>query len=283
MKKLFFSLATLLFFFLLLVTLKSVRAVSPAASASPTLSPQREQLALYHPRLLPTSPFYFLKHWKEKVEWWLARTPAKRAEKRFEFATRRLAEAKAVAKKHPQLAEKLVSRYQEQMEKFRQSLDKIPVERRAQLLSRVSQASRRHLWVLHHLEDELPLPAKKHLEKAIQRSLEGHRRAIEAIEKHWQQLPPPLQKRVKKHQEILQKQLEILEKMASRSDNLKVKDWLKFRHQQRRRRRKMLVRPSLRPLFRQHLRQPPRRRVISPLISRPVISPREGQEHFSSH
>jgi len=191
--------------------------------------------AIYHPRLLPTSPFYFIKRLKEDVEMAFTFSPEKKAEKRLEFATHRLAEANAIAKKHPKLAQKLMDRYQKQLQKMQDRLQKLPPEKRMQALEKINQAMRRHARVWRHIENKLPPAAKKRVKQALQRSIKGHQRAIEAIRQHLDKLPPQVRQRVEKKQQRLEKELDELENVASKTDKLKVKDALRLRRIIRRR------------------------------------------------
>ena len=239
-----------------------------AAEPTTTISPSPEASAptavqIYHPRLLPTSPFYFLKHLKEQLELALTFSPEKKAEKEVEFATRRLAEANVVAAKHPELAQKLMDRYQKWLAKARERAQKLPPEKRMHIMEGMNRQIERHLWVWRHIEDKLPPQAKERVQRALQVGIEHHRQAIQRIQKHIQRLPSEVRKKLERRQKKMEEELRILENTASHSDQLKIKDL--------RRLRRVLPKP------RRHL---PQRRQRHP--SQVHITPRQRAAPTSS-
>ncbi len=237
---------------------KAEETVSMPASPMPTST--AAAVPIYHPRLLPTSPFYFLKQLKENVELIFAFSPEKKLEKRLEFATRRLAEANAVAKKHPQLAQKFMDRYQKQLQKVEDKAAALPAAGQMQALERINRAMARHAQVWRRLEDKLPPQAQKHVEKALQRSIRGHQKAIEAISKHIEKLPPEARQRIEKRRGHLEKELQVLESAASKAGQLKGKDLLRLRRMMHRKpRQQPKISPNKKPARR---RTSPLRRLI---------------------
>jgi len=159
---------------------------------------------IYRPRLLPTSPFYFLKTWKEKWELSLARTVEARIAKEAEIAHRRLAEAKVLLEKKPELAEKWLEKYQQRLENLDETIEKLPPEKAVAVKEHVAEMTLKHQKVLLEVLEKAPESAQKGLQNALEKSVKGHQRVVETLEKD----------RQKKIKEKVQKnQGKILEKM----------------------------------------------------------------------
>jgi hypothetical protein len=171
MKKILFL---ILFVFLLGIVSPKILAAETSSKTDPLDKIE------YSPRLLPTSPFYFLKQWKEKVELVLARTPEKKVAKRLEIANRRLAELKAVVGKKPELAQELADRYEEQLGKLEEEAQTLEEKKRRELLEHVEEVTLKHQEVLLDVYQKVPEPAKRGIETALEKSLRGYQ-VIEKI------------------------------------------------------------------------------------------------------
>jgi len=158
----------------------------------------------YAPRLLPTSPFYFLKGVKESLELILANTPGKKVAKRIEIANRRLVELKAVVKKKPELAEKLAGRYEQQLELLGQEVKQVAGNKREELAEHVSEVTLKHQSILLGVYKEVPEQGRKGIENAIEKSIHGHQQAIESVSK---------EKQVEIKEMILERKMEVIQKL----------------------------------------------------------------------
>lgn len=74
--------------------------------------------------LTPDIPFYFLKSWGEEIRIALTRSAQKKIELRINYAQERLAEAyKVIEKEKLSVADKLLKKYEEEMEKIKAEVD----------------------------------------------------------------------------------------------------------------------------------------------------------------
>lgn len=135
----------------------------------------------YEPDLLPTSPFYFLKTWKEKIEIAFARTPQEKIEKRIEFANRRLAELRALASENPDRVERLSQRYQEELNLIQNEVKNISEQERDRIMEHVAEVTLKHQEILLDNLEKAPEKAQKGLENALDNSLKGYQQAVEVV------------------------------------------------------------------------------------------------------
>lgn len=205
MKKLLLVLPVLLAFGLFLAGTALAQEGTPSAETE-----------IYTPKLLPDSPFYFLKGWKEKIELFLAQTPEAQAEKQAEFATRRVAEAKQMVKKNKlEFVEKLMEKHRKHLEKAEGKIEEAKEKGRdvERALVIVTEATSQHLSVLTEVYEKVPEQAKGAIEHAMEVSSRGQERALEAIsaekrEELRQHLEEKIERKKTKIKEILEKRLE---------------------------------------------------------------------------
>lgn len=139
------------------------------------------------PGLTPDSKFYFLERMAESVRTFFTFGDLKKAERYAGLAEERLAEAKAVVEKgKPDLAEKTLKRYQEQLEKSIARAKKAEskgkdTEKVTAVVVRVGQATSKHLEVLAEVYEKVPEQAKPGVENAMKASVKGHQRAVEVL------------------------------------------------------------------------------------------------------
>ena len=88
---------------------------------------QPEDLEVSEPRLLPDSPFYFLKNWGRAIRCFFAFDPIARAELRTKFSNEKLMELKKMVaeKKDPEALKKATENYQQEIEKIKEHVEKI--------------------------------------------------------------------------------------------------------------------------------------------------------------
>lgn len=166
---------------LFLIPLLTVKLQAQESEADSPEQAWLEEDVIYTPKLLPGNPFYFLKKWKERLELGFAITSEKKAAKRIEIATRRLAEVKVLSEKDSELAQQWLEQYQEELEKLSQEMEQLPEGKVDWLLEHVGQMTLKHQAVLLRVYEKAPESAKKGLENALEKSLKGHQQAVESI------------------------------------------------------------------------------------------------------
>lgn len=175
--------SNLLIVLLVLLAVGGLLFTTIALAQEATPSAEEE---IYTPKLLPDSPFYFLKRIKEGIELFLAQAPEAKAEKYAELATRRIAEAKVMIKRNKnQFVVKLMEKHQEHLDKAEKKIEEAKekgkdVER---VLAIVAEATSIHQKVLADVYEKVPEQAKEAIEHAMEVSSRGQERALEAISK----------------------------------------------------------------------------------------------------
>lgn len=175
---------------------------------------QAQTSDLPDPGLLPNHPLYFLKSWGEAVGTFFTLGDVAKAGHYLLLAERRLAEAKALTDKDkPEAAERVLERHQEQLDRS------LEVAERAkdkgldidEVLAEVAEATLRHQTVLVKIYEKVPAKARPAIERAIERSMKGHERALQAISKEKrEQISEQIEE---KRRETLQKTEEIRKKV----------------------------------------------------------------------
>ncbi len=129
---------------------------------------------LFEPGMLPDSPFYFLKSWSETIGTLLTFSDIAKAERFVNLSEKRLAEANAlVAKSKPEIAEKAVLRYQDQLGA---ALTKV-----AEAKAKVAESTLKHQAVLADVYEKVPEQAKSAIKHAIEASIRGHEETLKAV------------------------------------------------------------------------------------------------------
>ena len=122
-----------------------------------------EDLGIEEPRLLPDSPFYFLKDWSRGIRSFFTFDEVKKAELRTKFANERLIEVKKMIeeKKDVQAIEKGLENYQKEVEQVKDAVDQIK-EKTAEspevekFLDKFTNHQILHQRVLQKLETQVP-------------------------------------------------------------------------------------------------------------------------------
>ncbi|MFH1727345.1 MAG: DUF5667 domain-containing protein, partial [Pseudomonadota bacterium] len=160
----------------LLITLTLLLSLGPVVLAQETELPD--------PGLTPDSPFYFLETITEEIGTFFTFGDLKKAERHVALATERLAETQAIAGKgKPELTEKTLERYEMQLQNSMARAEKAQAkgENTEKVMTRVGQATSKHLEVLVEIYEKVPEQAKPAIENAMKASLKGHERAVEAL------------------------------------------------------------------------------------------------------
>jgi putative hemolysin len=210
---------------------------------------------LKEPKLLPDSPFYFLKNWARGIQSFFTFNPIKKLKLKSKFADEKIMEVKKMIEenKNPKIIEKATENYEKEIEEVKKISDKIKekaeknpeldkfldkwtnhqllhqkllekLEKKArpQVLQRIKQARERHLErfkdVMLKLENKDKLPQR--LEKVIQNQ-KGSRfkeiKALEILKRLEDKMPDEAKEAVEKAREnILKRIQERLEKMPEK-------------------------------------------------------------------
>jgi cellobiose-specific phosphotransferase system component IIA len=146
-----------------------------------------QEIELPDPGLTPNSPFYFMEIIAEEIGTFFTFGDLKKAERYAALAAERLAEVQVIAGKgKPELVEKTLVRYKNQLEKSMAWAERSEskgenIEKVMEVLTRVGQATSKHLEVLAEVYEKVPEQAKPAIENAMKVSLKGHEKAVEAL------------------------------------------------------------------------------------------------------
>ncbi|MBZ9577666.1 hypothetical protein KJA13_01370 [Patescibacteria group bacterium] len=146
-----------------------------------------QETELPDPGLTPDSPFYFLEIIAEEIGTFFTFGDLKKAERHAALAAERLAEAQVIAGKgKPELTEKTLVRYENQLEKSMARVERAEskgenTEKAMEVLARVGQATSKHLEVLAEVYEKVPEEDKPAIENAMKASVKGHEKAVEAL------------------------------------------------------------------------------------------------------
>ncbi len=139
---------------------------------------------LKSPGITPDSPFYFLDKMGEKIGMFFAFRTESKVKKALKYAEERLAEAEAMANENKaEKATKATENYQEQLNMIQNRIQEAKQKGKSveEVSSRVAQATSNHLAVLEDVLQKVPEEAKPAIERARERSKNGHLISIEAV------------------------------------------------------------------------------------------------------
>lgn len=167
-----------LFFAVSAVSAQADEAVSPTAS-SIVLNETEESI---EPIILPDSPLYFLKLFKEKVSLWLTFGAEKEVNKYLKLARLRMAEyQKMLEKGKPETAQKVLARYEETLNKVLMKVEELRQEKKGilKISQDMEEILTKHTSVLQNVLEHVPPQAKESLLKAIEVSKQGLNKVLE--------------------------------------------------------------------------------------------------------
>ena len=173
-----FGFALVLFFAGASVSAQQDEAVSATAS-SIVLNETEETV---EPIILPDSPLYFLKLFKEKVSLWLTFGAEKEVNKYLKLARLRMAEyQKMLEKGKPETAQKVLARYEETLNKVLTKVEELRREKKGilKISQDMEEILTKHTSVLQNVLDHVPPEAKESLLKAIEVSRQGLNKVLE--------------------------------------------------------------------------------------------------------
>jgi hypothetical protein len=125
------------------------------------------------PGTLPDNPLYFLKSWREQIQLFFTFDAEKKAEQYLRLAEVRLAEyQKMVEKGKQEIAEGILTKYQDQLKRAIDKLDELKTKGKdiKNLSQKVEKSVFNHLQVIKENSDKVPEEAKTELLKALETS-----------------------------------------------------------------------------------------------------------------
>lgn len=164
---------------------------------------QSEDLGVGDPRLLPDSPFYFLKNWARGIRSFFTFNPVAKANLRERFASEKLLELKKLAEKteNPEILKKAAENYQKETEalkKIAERLEKLKEKPKVKsFLNKFLSHQILHQKFLQRLEKQVPPQAFEKIKKARERHLEHFKDVMLKLEKK-EKIPEILEKIIEK-------------------------------------------------------------------------------------
>lgn len=133
--------------------------------------------------IIPTSHFYFLDTFFEKINLFFTFSPEKKAQKAIGYAGERLAETEDLAEKNkPDLIMETMSGYESSIQLAEKSIKNIKDNKKIEeLLNSLSENTSKHQEVLVNVYNKVPNESKEAIEKAIDVSLKAKEEATRQI------------------------------------------------------------------------------------------------------
>jgi len=132
---------------------------------------------------LPGSPLYGVKRATEQVQLFFAPAGTERTELHIKFAQRRLEEVQALTEVKGRVDEEALAAIAEETELALKETEKVPAQDKAALLDKLVSLTEHQLAVLERVQEKAPEAAQNGLNRALEVSQRGHKRAREALEK----------------------------------------------------------------------------------------------------
>ena len=162
---------------------------------------QPEDLGVSEPKLLPDSPFYFLKNWARGIQNVLTFNPIRKAELRMKFANEKLMEVKKIVQKtqDPEKIKKATENYQQEVEKIKNQVEKIK-EKAAEnpqvesFLDKFIHQQTLHEKLLEKLETQVPSQAFEKIKEAREAHLERFQSVMLKLEDRPEKITEKLDK-----------------------------------------------------------------------------------------
>jgi len=160
-----------------------------------------QDLGISEPKVLPDSPFYFLKNWARGIQNILTFNPLKKAELRLKFANEKLMEAKKMVEKtkDPEKIKKATENYQQETEKVKEQVEKIK-EKAAEnpqvesFLDKFIHQQTLHEKLLEKLETQVPPQVFEKIKEAREAHLENFRDVMLKLEDRKEKITEKLDK-----------------------------------------------------------------------------------------
>ncbi len=150
---------------------------------------QPQDLEVSEPKLLPDSPFYFLKNWSRTIQSTFTFNTVKKAELRLKFANEKLMEVKKIAEKtdNPEIIKKATENYQREIEKIKNQAEKIKekAEENPQVdkfLDKFIDQQTLHQKLLQKLETQVPEEVLEKIKEVREEHLEKFQEVMLKLE-----------------------------------------------------------------------------------------------------
>jgi len=149
-----------------------------------------QDLGISEPKVLPDSPFYFLKNWGRTIRLFFAFNRVRKAELRLKFANEKIVEAEKLVelKRNPKAIEKVLASFENDIDE----ISKLSGEELKQFSEKLVHQQLLHQKILQRLETQVPpevldkikAQREKHLEKfsQVMQKVEAKEKIAERLE-----------------------------------------------------------------------------------------------------
>ena len=150
---------------------------------------QAADLGTDEPRILPGSPFYFLKDWGRKIQFLVTFNPVDKIKLKQKFADQKLIELKKLVeqKKSREIIKKSIESYQNEVESIRVTSEKIKDKAKdnkelENFLDKFTRQQILHQKLLKKLENQVPPEALEKIRTTRERHLETFGQVMTKLE-----------------------------------------------------------------------------------------------------
>lgn len=182
-----------------------VTSVEEAVTLDEDIQPA--DLGIGEPRILPDSPFYFLKNWGRGIRSLLTFNPVAKAELKLKFSNEKLMEIKKMVEKteNPEIIKKAAENYQKELERIKTETEKIKEKaednpRVESFLDKFIEQQTLHQKLLQKLETQVPAEALDKIEEARERHLERFQEVMLKLEDRQEKITETLDEVLKKQE-----------------------------------------------------------------------------------
>ncbi len=162
---------------------------------------QPQDLGIGEPKILPDSPFYFLKNWARDIQSFFTFDPVKKAELNLKFSNEKLMEVKKTIEKteDPEIIKKATENYQQEVERVKEQVEKIKQKAKENpkvdsFLNKFIQQQTLHQKLLQKLETQVPPQALEKIKEARDAHLEKFQGAMLKLEDRPEKITEKLDK-----------------------------------------------------------------------------------------
>lgn len=163
-------------------------------------------LEVEEPKILPDSPFYFIKNWARGIQSFFTFNPVAKTELRMKFANEKLMEVKKIIEKtkDPEIIKKAIKNYQKGIEEIKNRAEEIKENAKEnpkvdRFLDKFIHQQTLHQKLLDRLETQVPPEAFEKIKEARERHLERFQEVMLKLEDRDEKITEKLN-------EILEKQ-----------------------------------------------------------------------------
>ncbi len=186
------KISILLFIFIIPVL---IVGFNTRAQEEASLSITADDLGVSEPKILPNSPFYFLKNFQRQLRLAFAFNPVKKAELRLQFANEMLVEAQKLAEKtgNQELFQRAVDKYQKQIEKIQNQVEKFKNNDKEDIkidsfTNRFNKKTELHQQIMEKLKEKLASNSQafESVQKAQQKVIQHLNQVGEKLKERFQ-------------------------------------------------------------------------------------------------